>query len=30
MEISVIGSGVIGQATGKGLERLGHSVIFYD
>lgn len=30
MEISVIGSGVIGQATGKGLERFGHSVVFCD
>ena len=30
MRISIIGSGVVGQATGMGLCRHGHSVIFYD
>ncbi len=30
MRISVIGSGVTGQATGKGLSNFGHRVIFYD
>jgi len=28
--VSIIGSGVVGTATGKGLARLGHDVIFYD
>ncbi len=28
--ISVIGSGVVGSATGKGFHELGHKVIFYD
>src|SRR5919197_2566199 len=29
-KISIIGSGVVGTATGKGFHRLGHDVIFYD
>ena len=29
-KISVIGSGFVGQATGKGLAKMGHSVVFYD
>ncbi|HEY9399483.1 MAG TPA: nucleotide sugar dehydrogenase [Nitrososphaeraceae archaeon] len=28
--ISVIGSGVVGTATGQGFHKLGHKVIFYD
>jgi UDPglucose 6-dehydrogenase len=28
--ISIIGSGVVGSATGKGFHRLGHNVIFFD
>lgn len=28
--IAVIGSGVVGTATGKGLRKLGHDVVFYD
>ena len=28
--ILIIGSGVVGQATGKGLRSKGHSVVFYD
>jgi UDPglucose 6-dehydrogenase len=28
--IAVIGSGVVGTATGKGFHKLGHDVIFYD
>ncbi len=28
--ISIIGSGVVGSATGKGFHKLGHNVIFYD
>ncbi|TLX86056.1 MAG: nucleotide sugar dehydrogenase [Thaumarchaeota archaeon] len=28
--ISIIGSGVVGSATGKGFHELGHKVIFYD
>lgn len=28
--ITVIGSGVVGTATGKGLHKLGHDVVFYD
>jgi len=30
MPISIIGAGVVGTATGKGLTKLGHNVIFYD
>jgi nucleotide sugar dehydrogenase len=30
LRISVIASGVVGKATGRGLERKGHDVIFYD
>jgi UDPglucose 6-dehydrogenase len=29
-QIAVIGSGVVGTATGKGLAKLGHDVVFYD
>lgn len=29
-KISIIGSGVVGSATGKGFHKLGHDVIFYD
>jgi UDPglucose 6-dehydrogenase len=29
-KISIIGSGVVGTATGKGFRKLGHSVIFFD
>jgi UDPglucose 6-dehydrogenase len=28
--ISIIGSGVVGTATGKGFRKIGHSVIFFD
>jgi DNA phosphorothioation-dependent restriction protein DptG len=28
--ISIIGSGVVGTATGKGFRKLGHSVVFFD
>jgi UDPglucose 6-dehydrogenase len=28
--ISVVGSGVVGSATGQGFHKLGHKVIFYD
>ena len=28
--IGIIGSGVVGTATGKGFDKLGHNVIFYD
>ena len=28
--IAIIGSGVVGTATGKGFHRLGHDVTFYD
>ena len=28
--ISIIGSGVVGSATGKGFHKMGHKVIFYD
>ena len=28
--VGIIGSGVVGTATGKGFHKLGHSVIFYD
>jgi UDPglucose 6-dehydrogenase len=30
LKVSVIGAGVIGTATGVGLSRVGHDVIFYD
>ena len=30
MTLSIIGSGVVGGATGKGFVQLGHDVIFYD
>ena len=30
MKIGIIGAGVVGTATGKGLSKLGHEVIFYD
>lgn len=30
MRVSIIGAGVVGQATGIGLHRHGHEVIFYD
>jgi len=30
MNISIVGSGVVGAATGIGLKKLGHRVIFYD
>lgn len=29
-KISIIGSGVVGTATGRGFDKLGHDVIFYD
>jgi UDPglucose 6-dehydrogenase len=29
-DISVIGSGVVGTATGKGFHKLGHNIIFFD
>jgi UDPglucose 6-dehydrogenase len=29
-KIAIIGSGVVGQATGKGLAKMGHKVFFYD
>ena len=29
-DISIIGSGVVGTATGKGFHKLGHNVIFFD
>ena len=29
-KIGIIGSGVVGSATGKGFHRLGHDIIFYD
>ena len=29
-KIGIIGSGVVGSATGKGFHRLGHNVLFYD
>lgn len=28
--ISIVGSGVVGSATGQGFQKLGHNVIFYD
>lgn len=30
MEISVIGKGVVGTATGEGFRRLGHEITYYD
>lgn len=30
MNVSIIGSGIVGTATGTGLVKLGHKVIFYD
>ena len=30
MKISIIGAGVVGQATGIGLQRYGHDIAFYD
>lgn len=30
MRVSVIGAGVVGKATGRGLSRFGHQVTFYD
>jgi len=30
VKISIIGSGVVGSATGKGFSKLGHDVLFYD
>ena len=30
MKIGIIGAGVVGIATGKGLSKLGHEVTFYD
>jgi UDPglucose 6-dehydrogenase len=29
-KIGIIGSGVVGSATGKGFHKLGHDIIFYD
>jgi UDPglucose 6-dehydrogenase len=29
-KIAIIGSGVVGTATGKGLHKLGHRIIFND
>ncbi len=29
-KIAIIGAGVVGQSTGKGFQRLGYDVIFYD
>jgi UDPglucose 6-dehydrogenase len=29
-KISIIGSGIVGTATGRGFHKLGHDVIFYD
>lgn len=29
-KIGIIGSGVVGSATGKGFHKLGHDVLFYD
>lgn len=29
-QISIIGSGVVGKATGRGLAKLGHRVVFHD
>lgn len=30
MNIAIIGSGIVGSRIGKGFEKLGHTVIFYD
>jgi UDPglucose 6-dehydrogenase len=30
MRIGIVGSGVVGYATGSGLSKIGHSVIFFD
>ena len=30
VRIAVIGSGIVGKATGSGLEAKGHDVVFYD
>lgn len=30
MKISIIGAGIVGQATGIGLHRYGHDIVFYD
>jgi len=30
MKTSIIGAGVVGQATGIGLPRYGHHIVFYD
>ena len=30
MKISIIGAGVVGQATGIGLHRCGHHIVFCD
>lgn len=30
MKISIIGAGVVGQATGVGFHRYGHDIVFYD
>ena len=29
-KIGIIGSGIVGSATGKGFHKLGHDIIFYD
>ena len=29
-KIGIIGSGIVGSATGKGFHKLGHNVLFYD
>ncbi|MGH9877422.1 MAG: NAD(P)-binding domain-containing protein, partial [Nitrososphaerales archaeon] len=30
MKVGVVGSGVVGYAVGRGLGRIGHSVVFFD
>ena len=30
MKVSIVGAGVVGESTGKGLHRYGHEVTFYD
>lgn len=30
MKISIIEAGVVGEATGIGLQRYGHDIVFYD
>lgn len=30
MEVSIIGAGTVGRATGMGLYRFGHEAIFFD